>query len=61
MSQLRNWDKEKKAYRVRKQWENERTLRESVNTEGGARSKVYQALAEELMNALLHERRLPIA
>ena len=61
MSQLRNWDKEKKAYRDRKQWANERTLRESVNIEGGVRSKVYQALAEELIKALRHEGRLPIA
>ena len=61
MSQLRNWDKEKKNYRDRKQWENERTLRESVNIEGGARSNVYQALAEELIKALRHEGRIPIA
>ena len=61
MSQLRNWDKEKKSYRDRKQWGNERTLRESVNIEGGARSKVYQALAEELIKALRHEGRVPIA
>lgn len=61
MSLLRNWDKEKKAYRDRKQWANERTLRESVNIEGGARSKVYQALAEELIKALRHEGRIPIA
>ena len=61
VSQLRNWGKEKKAYRDRKQWENERTLRESVNIEGGARSKVYQALAEELKKALRHEGRVPTA
>jgi hypothetical protein len=61
VSQLRNWDKEKKNYRDRKQWENERTLRESVNIEGGARSKVYQALAEELIKALRHQGRVPIA
>ena len=61
MSQVRNWDKEKKGYRDRNQWKNERTLRESVNIEGGARSKVYQALAEELIKALGHEGRVPIA
>ena len=61
VSHLRNWDKEKKAYRDRKQWENERTLREAINIEGGARSKVYQALAEELIKALRHEARIPIA
>jgi hypothetical protein len=61
VSQLRNWDKDKRAYRARKQWTNERTLRESVNIEGGVRSKVYQALAEELINALKHEGRVPIA
>jgi len=61
VSQLRNWDKEKKAYRDHKQWANERTLRESVNIEGGARSKVYQALAEELIKALRREGRVPIA
>jgi hypothetical protein len=61
LSPLPNWDKEKKAYRDRKQWANERTLRESVNIEGGVRSKVYQALAEELIKALRHEGRVPIA
>jgi DNA-binding transcriptional MocR family regulator len=61
VSQLRKWDKEKKAYRDRKQWTNERNLRESVNIEGGTRSKVYQALAEELIKALRHEGRVPIA
>ena len=61
MSQLRNWNKEKKAYRDGRQWRDERNLRESVNIEGGVRSKVYQALAEELIKALRHEGRIPIA
>jgi hypothetical protein len=53
MSQLRNWDK--KAYRDGRQRLDERNLRECVNIEGGVRSKVYQALAEELIKALQHE------
>lgn len=61
MSQLRNWNKEKKAYRDGRQRLDERNLRESVNIEGGVRSKVYQALAEELIKALRHEGRVPIA
>jgi hypothetical protein len=61
VSQLRNWDKDKKAYRDGRQRLEERNLRESVNIEGGARSKVYQALAEELIKALSREGRVPIA
>ena len=61
VSQLRNWNKEKKAYRDGRQRRDERNLRESVNIEGGVRSKVYQALAEELIKALRHEGRIPIA
>jgi hypothetical protein len=61
VSQLRNWDKEKKAYRDHKEWANERTLRESVNIQGEARSKLYQVLAEELIKALRREGRVPIA
>jgi len=61
VSQLRNWNKEKKAYRDGRQRLDERNLRESVNIEGGVRSKVYQALAEELIKALRHEGRVPIA
>jgi transcriptional/translational regulatory protein YebC/TACO1 len=61
VSQLRNWNKEKKAYRDGRQRLDERNLRECVNIEGGVRSKVYQALAEELIKALRHEGRVPIA
>jgi hypothetical protein len=56
-----NWNKEKKAYRERRQASFERSLREAVNIEGGVRSKVYQELAEELVKALRHEGRVPIA
>lgn len=61
MSLTRNWDKEKKAYRDRKRAENERTLRDAINIEGGVRNKIYKDLAEELIKALRHEGRIPIA
>ena len=58
---MSNWNKEKKAYRKRRQASLERSLREAVNIEGGVRSKVYQELSEELIKALRHEGRIPVA
>jgi hypothetical protein len=58
---MRNWNKEKKAYRERRQASFESSLREAVKIEGGVRNKVYQELAEELIKALRHEGRIPIA